>query len=324
MCEGSPAEQAHAQALYERVLEALPDDREAAQRLDRALPAVERLDQAAGRLASPDPDRSGRKRVRPSLLLELEKSAIEAGAADEYVALLDHVLARSRPESKESARALKRARARVLGADAVATGRGLARVPRARRGHGARGGRPRFRVVHRVEGQRARAAPGSAMAVRMASRARSAARQGAPRLGPRGGRVRRGRGGDRGLPAPGGHRSRSQGGARGALPAAPARRRLRGRPGGPAIAARHGERDRAPGRHPPDGPAPPRGDGPPGRGRAGAGAALRRRAAHRGGPADDAADARGPRGARPRSSSASSSSRAKRTPRRACASTSSS
>ena len=33
MCEASPAEQAHAQSLYERVLEALPDDRDAAQRL---------------------------------------------------------------------------------------------------------------------------------------------------------------------------------------------------------------------------------------------------------------------------------------------------
>lgn len=115
MCEGSPAEQAHAQALYERVLEALPDDREAAQRLTALyrqsndwtkLPAVLRV------LIRTDPAGEG----PAQLLLELEKGAIEAGAADDYVALLDHVLARSRPESKESARALKRARARVLGA----------------------------------------------------------------------------------------------------------------------------------------------------------------------------------------------------------------
>ena len=116
MCEASPAEQGHAQSLYERVLEALPDDRDAAQRLAglyrqsndwTKLPAVLRV------LIRTDLAEEGPAR----LLLELEKSAIEAGAADEYVSLLDEVLARSRPDAKERARALKRARARALCSD---------------------------------------------------------------------------------------------------------------------------------------------------------------------------------------------------------------
>ncbi len=116
MCEASPAEQAHAQGLYERVLEALPDDRDAAHRLaalyrqsaDWAkLPGVLRVLIRT--------DLSEEKPAR--LLLDLEKDAIAAGAADEYVSLLDEVLARTRPEAKETARALKRARARVLSAD---------------------------------------------------------------------------------------------------------------------------------------------------------------------------------------------------------------
>ncbi len=116
MCEASPAEQAHAQGLYERVLEALPDDRDAAHRLT----ALYR--QAADWAKLPGvlrvlirTDLSEEKPAR--LLLDLEKDAIAAGAADEYVSLLDEVLARTRPESKETARALKRARARVLSAD---------------------------------------------------------------------------------------------------------------------------------------------------------------------------------------------------------------
>ncbi len=116
MCEGSPAEQAHAQALYERVLEALPDDRDSAQRLAglyrqsndwTKLPAVLRV------LIRTDLAEEGPAR----LLLELEKSAIDAGAAEEFVSLLDEVLARSRPDAKERARALKRARARALSSD---------------------------------------------------------------------------------------------------------------------------------------------------------------------------------------------------------------
>ncbi len=115
MCEASPAEQAHAQGLYERVIEALPDDRDAAQRLvglyrqasDWAkLPGVLRV------LVRTDLAEEGPSR----LLLDLEKSAIEAGAIDEYVALLDDVLARTKPDASERARALKRARARALAA----------------------------------------------------------------------------------------------------------------------------------------------------------------------------------------------------------------
>jgi golgin subfamily B member 1 len=116
MCDAAPAEQAHAQGLYERVLEALPEDHDAAQRLTALyrqsgdwakLPGVLRV------LVRTDLAEQGPTR----LLLDLEKGAIDAGAADEYVALIDEVLARARPDAKESARTLKRARARVLGAD---------------------------------------------------------------------------------------------------------------------------------------------------------------------------------------------------------------
>ncbi len=116
MCEGSPSEQAHAQSLYERVLEALPDDRDSAQRLvglyrqsnDWAkLPGVLRV------LVRTDLAEEGPSR----LILDLEKSAIEAGAIEEYVSLVDEVVARTKPEAKERARALKRARARALAAE---------------------------------------------------------------------------------------------------------------------------------------------------------------------------------------------------------------
>ena len=116
MGEASPAERTHVQNLYERVLEALPEDRDAALRLTALyrqsndwtkLPSVLRV------LIRTDLAEEGPER----LLLDLEKGAIEAGAAEEYLALIDEVLARGRPESKEGTRALKRARARVLSAD---------------------------------------------------------------------------------------------------------------------------------------------------------------------------------------------------------------
>ena len=116
MCEASPAEQAHAQGLYERVLEALPDDRDAAHRLTALYRQAADWTKLPGVLrVLIRTDLSEEKPAR--LLLDLEKDAIAAGAADDYVSLLDEVLARTRPESKETARALKRARARVLSAD---------------------------------------------------------------------------------------------------------------------------------------------------------------------------------------------------------------
>jgi Flp pilus assembly protein TadD/DNA-binding SARP family transcriptional activator len=118
MYEATPAEQAHAQNLYERVLEALPDDRDAAQRLAALyrqsndwtkLPEVVRV-----LIRTEIGEDGGDAR----LLLELEKGAIEAGAVDEYVSLVDAVLARCDPASAEQVRPLKKAQARALGSDA--------------------------------------------------------------------------------------------------------------------------------------------------------------------------------------------------------------
>jgi lipopolysaccharide biosynthesis regulator YciM len=118
MSEAASTDQGHALGLYERVLEALPDDRDAAQRLvalyrqsnDWAkLPGVLRV------LVRTDLAEEGPSR----LILDLEKSAVEAGAVEEYLALVDEVVGRAKEDgkSKERVRALKRARARVLAAE---------------------------------------------------------------------------------------------------------------------------------------------------------------------------------------------------------------
>jgi lipopolysaccharide biosynthesis regulator YciM len=120
MYEATPAGQSHAQNLYERVLEALPDDRDAAQRLTglyrqandwTKLPDVIRV-----LIRTAIGTESGAEGAR--LLLELEKGAIEAGAVDEFVSLIDAVLAHCDPASADSVRPLKKARARALGSDA--------------------------------------------------------------------------------------------------------------------------------------------------------------------------------------------------------------
>jgi golgin subfamily B member 1 len=117
MCDASPAEQAQAQALFERVLEALPDDRDAALRLSdiyrlssdwAKLPRVLRV------LIRTEPGEGASSR----LLLDLEKSAIGAGAIEEYASLLDEVIAHDGGGSTERARVLKKARARALSSDA--------------------------------------------------------------------------------------------------------------------------------------------------------------------------------------------------------------
>src|SRR5262249_22192007 len=115
LSEGFPAEAAQAQALYERVLEARPDDREAASHLATIyvqandwtkLPAVLRA------LVRTDGG------IDPRRLLDLEKPAADAGAVEEYVGLVDDLLARSPDLAGEVVRALKRARARALSSDA--------------------------------------------------------------------------------------------------------------------------------------------------------------------------------------------------------------
>ncbi len=118
--EGTPAEHEHARGLYERVLEALPDDRDAASRLAEMyavasdwvkLPDVVRVLIRNDARSEQGPERPVR------LLLDLEKNAIEAGAAEEFAGLVDELLERTF-ESPEPVWALKRARARVLSSDA--------------------------------------------------------------------------------------------------------------------------------------------------------------------------------------------------------------
>jgi tetratricopeptide (TPR) repeat protein len=115
----APEERAHAQSLYERVLEAVPDDGEAAGRLAEMyatsgdwskLPEVLRVLIRS----SKDVERSAR------ILLTLEKSAVDAGEVGEYVQLLDDLVALSPASSgpSEALLGLKRVRARALGADA--------------------------------------------------------------------------------------------------------------------------------------------------------------------------------------------------------------
>jgi tetratricopeptide (TPR) repeat protein len=116
MYEAAPEEKEQAQALYERVLEAIPNDRDAAGRLAEIyasskdwakLPDVLRVLVASGE----DPDRTSR------LLLGLEKSAVEAGEVGEYVTLVEGLLAKAPKDAGQGLLALKKARARVLGSD---------------------------------------------------------------------------------------------------------------------------------------------------------------------------------------------------------------
>jgi predicted Zn-dependent protease len=123
--DGTPAEEEHARSLYERVLEALPEDREAARRLAEMyaaahdwvkLPNVLRVLIRSEGVGAARNDGGEDGAVR--LLLELEKNAIEAAAADEFAELIDELL-KARVDLPETLRTLKRARARVLSSDAA-------------------------------------------------------------------------------------------------------------------------------------------------------------------------------------------------------------
>ena len=116
MYDNVPAEKEHAQQLYERVLEALPDDRDAAQRLAEIyaqsndwgkLPEVLRVVVRT----------EGDVEACGGLLLRLEKSAVEAGEIGSFVSLVDEVVGRLGPQPSKSSVALKRARARALSSD---------------------------------------------------------------------------------------------------------------------------------------------------------------------------------------------------------------
>jgi lipopolysaccharide biosynthesis regulator YciM len=112
--ESVPEEEAHAQLLYERVLEAVPDDPEAAQRLVefyaraedwRKLPDVLRVALRVGGDAS----------HAAELLLRLEKSAIQASEVGEFASLVQDVIGRL--GQGPFLHALKKAKARALGSD---------------------------------------------------------------------------------------------------------------------------------------------------------------------------------------------------------------
>lgn len=117
MYDGTPAEKEHAQLLYERVLEALPDDRDAAARL------AELYAQSDDWAKLPEVLRvllrtEGDVEASAALLLRLEKGAIEAGEVAPFVSLVEEVIERLGPAAPApSSIALKRARARALGSD---------------------------------------------------------------------------------------------------------------------------------------------------------------------------------------------------------------
>jgi tetratricopeptide (TPR) repeat protein len=116
MCDDGPAGQELAQRLYARVLEARPNDGQAARQLVEIyarsgnwmkLPAGLRV------LFDADEDPGG----CVLLLLRLEDSAVSAGALDEFVSLVDELAGRLGRDSPGQTRALGRSRARALGSD---------------------------------------------------------------------------------------------------------------------------------------------------------------------------------------------------------------
>jgi tetratricopeptide (TPR) repeat protein len=116
VCHDLPNELQRAQRLFERVLDAFPQDQEAAERL------VE-LYAAAG-LWSKVPEvyavcvrASGNEAERVGVLLALAPRAAQAGAADEFMALADEALWRLGPKSPGLGRKLIAAKAQVLAAD---------------------------------------------------------------------------------------------------------------------------------------------------------------------------------------------------------------
>jgi tetratricopeptide (TPR) repeat protein len=107
-------DRAHALALYERALDAVPEDGEAAERLVELYAAAEgwgRLPDVLWPMA-----RSGDPEKTASYLLRFHEEALEARAIDVFVALSDEVLPRL-DATAPSRLALQRARAAALAAD---------------------------------------------------------------------------------------------------------------------------------------------------------------------------------------------------------------
>jgi tetratricopeptide (TPR) repeat protein len=109
-------EDEHARELYERVLEASPDDREAALRLVELYAKAgewARVPEVYGALLRSE----GGVEAAIAKLLGLERDATDAGAVDEYVSMVDETVPRLGTPAGESRYRLIQAKARILSAD---------------------------------------------------------------------------------------------------------------------------------------------------------------------------------------------------------------
>lgn len=110
------AEESHARELYERVLEASPDDREASWRLVELYAKSgdwARVPEVFGALLRSD----GGLEPAIARLLGLERDAARAGAVDEYVSMVDETIPRLGTQARESRYRLLQAKARILSTD---------------------------------------------------------------------------------------------------------------------------------------------------------------------------------------------------------------
>jgi tetratricopeptide (TPR) repeat protein len=108
--EDNPGGAKHAQRLYERVLETLPDDRDAAERLVRLYAKAsdwEKIPEVLGVVIRADGERGA------ELVLRLHENAHEAKALDQFVTMVDEASALRTPSST-IARNLRLAKARAL------------------------------------------------------------------------------------------------------------------------------------------------------------------------------------------------------------------
>jgi tetratricopeptide (TPR) repeat protein len=113
MREAAPGEKARARILYERVLDTLPTDREAAERLVQLYVDADdwqRIPEVLSVVLRAGGDRGG------DLLLGMESRAIEVGALDTFVAMVEEAVA-VRTSSSAKVRDLRRAKARALAQD---------------------------------------------------------------------------------------------------------------------------------------------------------------------------------------------------------------
>jgi len=106
----------HARELYERVLDASPDDREAAWRLVELYAKAgewARVPEVYGALLRSE----GGLEAGMARLLELERDATQAGAVDEFISMVDETVPRLGTDERDSHYRLIQAKARILSAD---------------------------------------------------------------------------------------------------------------------------------------------------------------------------------------------------------------